>query len=127
MTVQCRDLLNRGVGVRKEKVKVDSKVTPRRCLQWNLSIEMPRRITQTHLRYGLPQWLTAKESACQCRRHRRHGFDPWIGKQMTTDSSILSGKIPWTEEPGGLQSMRSRRVGHGGVSSSSTRLSHLHA
>ena len=79
MTVQCRDLLNRGVGVRKEKVKVDSKVTPRRCLQWNLSIEMPR-ITQTHLRYGLPQWLTAKESACQCRRHRRHGFDPWIGK-----------------------------------------------
>ena len=59
MTVQRRDLLNRGVGVRKERVKVDSKVTPRRCLQWNLSIEMPRRITQTHLRHGLPQWLTA--------------------------------------------------------------------
>ena len=47
MTVQRRDLLNRGVGVRKERVKVDSKVTPRRCLQWNLSIEMPRRITDS--------------------------------------------------------------------------------
>ena len=24
---------------------------------------------------GLPRWLSGKESACQCRRHRRHGFD----------------------------------------------------
>ena len=27
-------------------------------------------------------------------------------------SSILTGKVPWTEEPGGLQSMGSHRVGH---------------
>ena len=32
--------------------------------------------------------------------------------EMTTHSGILTGKIPWTEEPGGLQSMASRRVGH---------------
>ena len=25
-------------------------------------------------------WLSGKESACQCRRHRRHGFNPWVGK-----------------------------------------------
>ena len=31
---------------------------------------------------------------------------------MTTHSSILSGKIPWTEEPGRLQSTESQRVGH---------------
>ena len=31
---------------------------------------------------------------------------------MTTHSSILAGKIPWTEEPGGLQSMGLQRVGH---------------
>ena len=31
---------------------------------------------------------------------------------MATHSSILAWKIPWTEEPGGLQSMRSQRVGH---------------
>ena len=38
--------------------------------------------------------------------------DP-LEKEMTTHSSILPWEIPWTEEPGGLQSMRSQRVGHG--------------
>ena len=31
-------------------------------------------------RYGLPRWPSAKEPACQSRRCRRHGFDPWVGK-----------------------------------------------
>ena len=31
---------------------------------------------------------------------------------MAIHSSILAWKIPWTEEPGGLQSMRSQGVGH---------------
>ena len=31
---------------------------------------------------------------------------------METHSSFLAWRIPWTEEPGGLQSMRSQRVGH---------------
>ena len=31
---------------------------------------------------------------------------------METHSSILAGRIPWTEEPGGLQSMGWQRVGH---------------
>ena len=35
---------------------------------------------------------------------------------MATHSSILAWKIPWTEEPGGLQSMGSQRVGHNWVS-----------
>ena len=34
---------------------------------------------------------------------------------MTTHSSILAWRIPWTEEPGGLQSMGSQRVGHNWV------------
>ena len=29
---------------------------------------------------GSPRWLRDKESACQCRRHRRCGFDPCVGK-----------------------------------------------
>ena len=33
-------------------------------------------------------------------------------KAMTTHSSTLAWKTPWTEEPGGLQSMRSPGVGH---------------
>ena len=32
--------------------------------------------------------------------------------RMATHSSILARRIPWTEEPGGLQSMGLRRVGH---------------
>ena len=39
------------------------------------------------------------------------GEDP-LEKEMATHSSILAWKIPWTEEPGGLQSMGSQRVGH---------------
>ena len=37
--------------------------------------------------------------------------DP-LEKEMTTHSSFLAWKIPWTEEPGGLQVVRSQRVGH---------------
>ena len=37
--------------------------------------------------------------------------DP-LGKEMATQSSILAWEIPWTEEPGRLQSMESQRVGH---------------
>ena len=37
--------------------------------------------------------------------------DP-LGKKMAAHSSILAWEIPWTGEPGGLQCMRSQRVGH---------------
>ena len=37
--------------------------------------------------------------------------DP-LEKEKATHSSILAWRIPWTEEPGGLQSMGSQRVGH---------------
>ena len=37
--------------------------------------------------------------------------DP-LEEGMVTHSSTLAWKIPWTEEPGGLQSMESQRVGH---------------
>ena len=39
------------------------------------------------------------------------GEDP-LEESMTTHSSILAWRIPWTEEPGRLQSMGSHRVGH---------------
>ena len=35
-----------------------------------------------------------------------------LEKEMATHSSILACRIPWTEEPAGLQSMRLQRVGH---------------
>ena len=37
--------------------------------------------------------------------------DP-LEKRMATQSSFLAWRILWTEEPGGLQSMESQRVGH---------------
>ena len=37
--------------------------------------------------------------------------DP-LEKEMATHTSILAWRIPWTEDPGGLQSMGSRRVRH---------------
>ena len=48
---------------------------------------------------------------------KRHGFDPWVkkipgGEGVASHSSILAWRLPWTEEPGRLQSMRSQRVGY---------------
>ena len=40
------------------------------------------------------------------------GQDNPLEKEMTTHSSTLAWKIPWMEEPGGLQSMGSQRVRH---------------
>ena len=40
------------------------------------------------------------------------GWEDPLEEQMGTHSSILAWEIPWTEEPGGLQSMGSQRVGH---------------
>ena len=39
-------------------------------------------------------------------------WEDLLEKEMVTHSSILAWKIPWTEEPGGLQSMGLQRVGH---------------
>ena len=43
---------------------------------------------------------------------RSLGQEDALEKEMVTHSSILGWSIPWTEEPGGLQSMESQRVGH---------------
>ena len=45
-------------------------------------------------------------------RVRSLGQEDPLEKEMATQSSTLAWKIPWTEEPGMLQSMGSQRVGH---------------
>ena len=69
------------------------------------------------LRYscsGVPWWLSS--SPLQCRRC---GLIPGLGRSPgegnATHSSILAWEIPWTEKPGGLQSMGSQRAGNNGV------------
>ena len=43
---------------------------------------------------------------------RSLGLEDSLEKGMATHSSILARRIPWTEEPGGLQCMGLQRVGH---------------
>ena len=40
------------------------------------------------------------------------GVDGGVEKEMETHTSVLAGRIPGTDEPGGLPSMGSHRVGH---------------
>ena len=88
---------------------------------------------------GLPQWLSGRESTCNARDQ---GSIPGLGKspggghgkplqyssletqvrslgqedpleeKMPTHSSIFAWRIPWTEEPGRLQSIGLQRIGH---------------
>ena len=65
---------------------------------------------------GLPQWLSDKEATYNARdtgdvSWSLGGEDP-LEEGMTTHSSIPAWRIQWIEEPGGLQSMGSQRVGH---------------
>ena len=50
--------------------------------------------------------------AIQETRVRSLGQKDPLEKGMATHSSILAWRIPWAEEPGGLQSMALQRVGH---------------
>ena len=65
---------------------------------------------------GLPGGSEVKASACVCLQCGRPEFDSWVGKipwkRMETHSSTLAWRIPWTEEPGGLQSPGLQRVRH---------------
>ena len=50
--------------------------------------------------------------AMQETQVRSLGWEDPLAKGMATHTSILDWRIPWTEEPGGLQSMGSQKVRH---------------
>ena len=50
--------------------------------------------------------------ALQETRVRSLGWEDLLEKGMATHAAILAWKTPWTEEPGGLQSMGLQRIGH---------------
>ena len=58
---------------------------------------------------GLHQWFSSKESPAmqetQEMRVRFQGQEDSLEEGMATQTSILAWRIPWTEEPGGLQSI----------------------
>jgi len=63
------------------------------------------------MQYRLPWWLSGNESACQSRNPALGREDP-LEEEMATHSSILAWRMPWTEEPGGLQPRGSQKVRH---------------
>ena len=79
---------------------------------------------------GFPGAASGKERACRCRRPERYGFDPWLGKipwrkAWRPTPVFLPGKSPGTEEPGGLHSMGSHRVGHDWSDLTHTHMDHM--
>ena len=70
------------------------------------------------MRSVFPGGASGKELSCRCRRCERHGFVPSLGsedsleQEMAIHSSILAWRIPQTEKPQGLCSIRSQRVRH---------------
>ena len=63
---------------------------------------------------GFPSGSADKESACSAGDvGLTLGREEPLEEEMATHSSTLAWEIPWTEEPGRLQSMGSRRVGLG--------------
>ena len=67
---------------------------------------------------GLPWWLRGKEFACNegdagdMKQIQSLCQEDPLGEGIAAHSSILAWRIPWTEEPGRLQSMGSQGVGH---------------
>ena len=56
---------------------------------------------------GFPGSTSGKEPTCQCRRHKRCEFSPWVGKiiqRRAWQPTPVFLRIPWTEDPGGLHS-----------------------
>ena len=78
---------------------------------------------QLHFLLGFPGGTTGKDPACQCKRRRDAGLIPGLGrspglgrfpgrKLWQPPPVFFPGESPWTEEPGGLQSIGSHRVKH---------------
>ena len=73
--------------------------------------------SQTLTEEGLPWCLSSKESSCNVGDLQEMwvlsmGQEDPLEKGIATRSSTLAWEIPWTEEPGRLQSMGSQRVRH---------------
>ena len=64
------------------------------------------------IKLNFPGGSEVKVSAMQETWVRSLGWEDPLEKEMATHSSTLAWRIPWTEEPGGLQSTESQRVGY---------------
>ena len=67
-----------------------------------------------YLHTGLPWWLSGVKITTAVQETQVQSLDQEdsLEKEIATHSSILAWEIPWTEKPGGRQSMGLQRVGH---------------
>ena len=77
-------------------------------LAWSGFLTATHKNQVSNVQKELPRQSSGKESTCQCRRHKRSGFDPWVRKipwrrKWPPTPVILAWRIPWTEEPGWIQ------------------------
>ena len=86
-----------------------------RISQWTTCV-LPIKGFRVEVTLGCTGSSVGKESACNAGDTGDVGLIPGTGRfleeGMATHSSILAWRIPWTEEPGGLQSTGSQRVRH---------------
>ena len=96
-------------------VSVNSKIISKEtaCVYSHHVQEEARRFSPTAVLHGFPGGSEVKAlPAMQETWVRSLCREDSLEKEMATHSSILAWRIPWTDEPGGLQSMGSQRVGH---------------
>ena len=72
---------------------------------WHITLPVEKEMYIPKLGGGFTRWLSRKESTCQ---ERHLDFIPRLRRSHGEGNAI----IPWTEEPDGLKSMESQRVGH---------------
>ena len=73
---------------------------------------IPGPAARVPFRASLVAQTVKNPPAMQETRDHSLGWEDALEKRMATHFSILAWRIPWTEEPGGLQSMGSQRVRH---------------
>ena len=50
------------------------------------------------LSMAFPSGTSGKEPTCQCQRHKRHGFDPWVGKiPWRMEAAVHTATKSWTQ------------------------------
>ena len=82
---------------------------------WISNLQNSEELVSSHSVCG-PRWLNDKESAAMQKLQEMQvlslGGEEPLEEGKATHSSVLAWRIPWTEEPGGLQSIGSQRVGY---------------
>ena len=83
------------------------------CLPKHLSILGELSTVKTSEQWGFPDGSVLKNPPVKQETWVRSlGWEDPLEEEIATHSSILAWKTPWTEEPGGLQSLGSQRVAH---------------